>query len=126
MQKQDTSKALAPHLEEIARVIHRKIGGKREGWGTTNFVVRREVTRLTNLAGTRRLVSHSATFRRALNELHGRELAYLSQRRAVANTINTIARWLDLAHILPRPSTQSTTKEIQANDHAERYKGNCP
>ena len=119
MRKQDTSKALAPHLEEIARAIRQRIDGKKEGWGTPNFVVRRTVTRLTNLAGTRRLNSHSETFKRAIAELQGRELPRASQRREVEGTVRVIAEWLDLETILPPVAP----KQKKALPPPERVKG---
>ena len=70
-----TTPTLAPHLEEIARAIHKKVDGKKtEGFGTPNLIVRRTVTRLATVTNTRRLSSHSETFRRALTELQGKEL----------------------------------------------------
>jgi hypothetical protein len=106
MHTQDTpnKQTLAPHLEEIARVIRAKIDGKREGWGSASFAVRRAVTRLARLADSRRLVSHSATFRRAMSELQGKELPRASQRREVESCVKVIARHLNLADLLPQPA----------------------
>jgi hypothetical protein len=117
MQKQDTAQPrLAPHLEEIAHVIRKKVDGKRrEGFGTPNLIVRRSVSRLARLAGIRRLVSHSKTFTRALAELSGREDLRASQRREVETTVAAIARHLDIAGILPPPQKKKppTPKRIK-------------
>jgi hypothetical protein len=112
MPAQDTTKrrALAPHLEEIARAIRKKIDGKREGMGTPNCMVRRNCSRLARLAGTRRLTSHSVTFRRALAELQGKELPRASQRREIESCVKVIARYLGLAHLLPKPAPKPAKK----------------
>jgi hypothetical protein len=119
MQRQNTPPPLAAHLEEIARAIRAKVDGKREGWGSPNFSVRRTVTRLANLAGTRRLTSHSATFRRALAELQEKELPHASQRRAVATSVANLARYLDLADVLP----QTAAKPAKRPAPPKRIKG---
>lgn len=110
-EKSTTPGALAPHLEEIARSIRKRIDGKpTEGFGTPNLIVRRTVTRLATLAGTRRLNSHSETFRRALAELQSRELPRASQRREVEGGVRVIAEWLDLAGVLPAPAPKQKKK----------------
>jgi hypothetical protein len=111
MRTKDTAKALAPHIEEIARAIRKQVDGKkRGGFGTPNLIVRRSVSRLARIAGTGRFTSHSETFTRALAELQGKELPRASQRREVQTTVATIARWLNLAHLIPQPAPKSTKK----------------
>lgn len=102
-------RSLAPHLEEIARTIRKKIDGKpREGFGTPNLIVRRWVSRLATLAGTSRLTSHSATFKRALAELQGKELPRASQRREATNAVAVIARHLGITDLLPKPEPKKS------------------
>lgn len=110
MPKQKTSKpsfaSLPPHLEQIAKALRARADAKNPKLALSyqaSIVVRREVTKLAKLAGVRRLVSHSATFTRAMIELNGRELATASRRRAVASGVNILARWLDLVHLMPQP-----------------------
>jgi hypothetical protein len=110
MKRKDTQPPLAPHLKEIARVIRQKIDGRREGFGTANLVVRREVTKLAKLADTGRYVSHSKTFIHAMAALRGRELTRGSQKRALASSVTIIARWLELSHLLPPPEPQPKKK----------------
>lgn len=135
MQKQNTpAPRLAPHIEEIARALRAKVDGKRGGLHDADTTIRRQVARLATLAGTRRLVRHSATFIRALTELQGKELPHASQRREVESRVAVIARWLDLAHVLPQPSPKpkpgkraAATKRIKgvrrlrAGNWLERY-----
>lgn len=116
MPKQTTrAQALAPHLEEIARAIQTKVDGKHEGWGSVNFIVRRAVSRLANLAGTSRTASHSATFRRAVAELNNKELPRASQRREVDGKIANIARHLGVAGPPPdkKPAKLPPPKRIK-------------
>ncbi|HEX7318652.1 MAG TPA: hypothetical protein VF297_32385 [Pyrinomonadaceae bacterium] len=109
--KSTTPRTLAPHIEEIARAIQKRIDGKpEEGFGTPNLIVRRTCTRLARLAGTRRLTSHSATFRRALAELQEKELPHASQRREVEGAVRVIAEWLDLTGLLPKPAPKPAKK----------------
>lgn len=106
MKQQTATPALAPHFEEIARAIRKKIDGTHEGWGTPSFVVRRACSRLATLAGTRRLTSHSATFRRAMAELQKKELPRASKRREVTNNVGAIARHLGIADVMPKPASK--------------------
>jgi len=116
-------------LEEIAKALRSRADAKNPGRALSyqaSIVVRREVTKLANLAGIRRLVGHSATFTRALIELDGRELTLLSQRRALASSINILARWLDLEHLLPKaePKPKKELPPLKRHKAIRRFRLN--
>jgi hypothetical protein len=120
---------LASHLEEIAQALRSRADAKNPARALSyqaSIVVRREVTKLAKLAGVRRLVNHSATFTRALVELDGRELTLLSQRRALASGIDILARWLDLAHVLPKlePKAKKELPPLKRHKAIRRFKLN--
>lgn len=104
---------LPVHLEEIARALRKQADASKPKPPLSyqaDIVVRREVTKLARLAGVRRLVSHSATFARAVTELQARESLRASQQRAFDSGVTILARWLDLTHLMPKPEPKQKKK----------------
>jgi hypothetical protein len=122
--KTPAAQSLPAHLEEIAQAIRKKVDGQQGRNYDANAVIRRKVSRLATLAGTRRLVNYSATFRRAMTALQGKELPLASERREVKTAVAVIARWLDLAHILPAPDLKQRRRQPKRIKGVRRIKVN--
>jgi len=103
---------LQPHQEEIVRALRARADAKNPKPGLSyqaDIVVRRMVTKLANVAGVRRLTSHSATFIRAIEEINrkGMESFLPRDNKRIETTIAALARWLDIAHVIPKPAPQA-------------------
>lgn len=103
---------LQPHHEEIGRALRARADAKNpnpELSYQADIVVKRLVTKLANIAGVRRLIGHSTTFIRAVEEINrrGREGFLPRDNRMIEATISGLARWLDIAHVIPKPAPKA-------------------
>jgi hypothetical protein len=106
MPSKDTMPTLAPHHEQIVHALRERADSRNPKLKLSREarpVVQRIVTKLANLAKTRRRTSHAETYRRAVAEImrRGRESFRASEYRTVESSAVTLARWLEIADWMP-------------------------
>jgi hypothetical protein len=130
MQKKTTTKQAATSHDarhtEITRLLRGSLDTKRPRISLSyqgSIVVRRAVTRLVNLAGTRRRKAHAETFTLAVEAL-AREGVERSRAREAELQIATLLRWLRAAASgNAEPAPEPKPAPAPRRQHAKRRRG---